>query len=66
MGGWSALPVDKAGLMPPTVPAHNRPLVAPRKVREWARKAGLDVGERGRLREDIVAAYREAVTGRSA
>ena len=44
---------------------NSRPLVAPRKVREWARQAGHVVGERGRLREDLVAEYRKVVAQRS-
>lgn len=34
--------------------------VRPRAVREWALSQGLDVGMRGRVREDIVQAYVEA------
>lgn len=29
------------------------------KIREWARSKGMDVPERGRLRAEIVAAYRK-------
>lgn len=33
--------------------------VQPRVVREWARTQGLDVGLRGKVRDDIVQAYVE-------
>ncbi len=44
--------------MPPTPPASS-------DVRAWAQSKGLPVGDRGRIRSDVVAAYLAETAGRS-
>ncbi|MGO1284545.1 MAG: exonuclease domain-containing protein, partial [Brachybacterium sp.] len=60
-----------SGVQPVTQPA--TPVSAPREdvdlspttIRAWARAQGIPVGERGRLRAEIVAQYLEAMRGES-
>ncbi len=44
-----------AGELPPREPT-------PAEIRAWARSAGMDVSDRGRLRPEVVLAYRQAHT----
>ena len=43
----------------------QRPLVVPRMVRQWAQQQGIEVGERGRIPEEVVERYRAAKKGQS-
>lgn len=47
-----------ASSTPPTEPAASGPTTA--QLRRWARAAGIEVPARGRLRHDVLQAYREA------
>jgi hypothetical protein len=33
-------------------------------IRQWAREQGYDIGDRGRISQQIIAAYREQSDGR--
>lgn len=41
-------------------PAKRTTSTDPQRIREWARAQGLEVGDRGRIRAEIVEAYMEA------
>lgn len=45
---------------PDAGPLLAAPTVAPSVIRAWAREAGFEVGERGRLHADVIAAYHRA------
>jgi hypothetical protein len=51
--GAAAAPKTRGRRSAPGAPASS-------EVREWAKKAGLDVSDRGRIPSDLVARFREA------
>ena len=55
----SAAPTDGAAVEP-RVLAHNAGLRSAAEVRVWARLNGIEVPDRGRLRPDVIEAWRRA------
>ncbi|MBB5832495.1 exonuclease domain-containing protein [Brachybacterium aquaticum] len=54
-------PTPPAPASAPTAPSVTANEISPAAVRAWARSQGIPVGDRGRLRAELVAQYREAM-----
>lgn len=59
--GRKASAASARGKAAPTAPAGSS-REATRKIREWAKKNGYTVSERGRISSEVVEAYRKAVS----
>ena len=59
---------ERMGLAPVPAPGPLAPVARPRiaEVRAWARQAGLEVSDRGRLRPEVLEAYAAAHPGNEA